>query len=146
MKFEIEKEELEAFRRKLPPEEQDEQFYFGRYVFDIVKARFMIAYMRLQPKDADVPRWSSRWWMCGEFNPDITFKLNGVCDADVIWDDIDINVPIIFLEARLPKRALDTQSILIDGHHRLRKAYLMELEWIGAYMIPQIYQSAIQVK
>lgn len=141
----INADELEAFRLTLPEYKRDEKFQFGRTLFDVVLARFLIRQLGIGHGMLDVKAWCKHLGMDREFNPVAKSPTYGVCDLDVLWDDVDTTEPIIVLSIEA-KRGRQFEWVIIDGNHRLRKAYLLDMPRIACYLILGEYRKLIKIK
>jgi hypothetical protein len=135
----INQKRFQEFLYSLPANVQNEVFdCFGLVQYSIPKALFVIKELNLVPIELNV-------FSCCE---PLTLHLpastsesyfTGVSDEAVCSDAINLSIPIIIVQhAWNPRKreAEDCGSIIIDGHKRLRKAFLQGREVIGGYNIP----------
>jgi hypothetical protein len=143
---EISKKELADYNAMLPEHRQDEVFTWGRHWFDIVKARIVIARAALPVKPFRVDDIIEAIGFNEEFDPE-GLPISGVLDLHLLMFDIDVMEPVMFLKfQRIIRRKVVEFPLLIDGHHRLRKAGLVGLKRLPAYVIPQEFQQFIQLR
>ena len=132
-----------AFIDSLPEDDQDECFEFFEHRFCIPVAKFLISRGLATMTFIPVKTWAERLGLNHGFNPGVISILTGVDDYNLLWSDFDTTVPVIILEVA---QSAWYHPLLIDGNHRLRKAFLLEQERLPAYLIPQEYQKLIEVK
>lgn len=136
----INPQELEAFRAALPETERHEQFDWLRNTYDVVIARFIIQQQSLATKKVNVKAWAEAFGMSGPENQDkLSFNiLTGVSDEKALADHINPTIPIIIIEHVFKSgRKNQSSHIILDGNHRLRKAFLKGLPDIEAYYLPK---------
>lgn len=127
---------LEEFRESLPEERRHEKFSLFHFGFDIVKAQFLIQKKKLPVIRLDVREWAQGLGLAGERKDEAISIMTGVCDSNVFRDVIDYSVPIIVAQFK-PRRGSEVVTWLIDGNHRLRRAFLEKAEDIPAYLLDE---------
>ena len=135
----INEAELEVFRQTIPEDARQERFEYLRLRIDIIRAKFLIQRDQLETQHISVTRWAQALGMAGEYNKGSLNSLTGVMDERAIAEHIDISQPLIICLYK-PKPKLPEQSILADGNHRLRKAFLNKVERLPVYVMPPMYQ------
>lgn len=134
----INQAELDAFKLTLPESIREEYFKWLITCYDIAKALFIIQRESLPKGEINVKVWAEATGLAGEpIDDDKVIRLfNGVEDRKAMLPHIDTTIPIIIVEHVWGKgKKKETSTLIIDGNHRLRKAFLTKQETIGAYYI-----------
>lgn len=143
----IEPAELEAFKQTLPTDLQKEVFCWLTHEYDIVAARFLIHKLSLPKRSIDVTAWATALGMAGPQNTDkLSFNMiTGVSDLDALKPEIDYTHPLIIAEHTFKSgRKTEVTSLVIDGNHRLRKAFIEKVEKLEAYVIERKFINLIR--
>jgi hypothetical protein len=125
----INQKKLSAFRKN----QVREYFSTPAGTYDIVLAKFLIDD---DMKDSEVVSVDELAANCGFVYPAVSDKdgflsfknkegMRVVVDHAHAQKDLDLDIPLI----------LNSQSQLIDGHHRLYRAYMLGVEWLNAYTL-----------
>src|SRR5213080_4731792 len=122
---------LEAFRLTLPESQRHETFRFFMIHWDIVRARYLIQQTN---KRLDVLPVAAAARAYGLDKPQTIDSAVRVNEQVAMSDAIDTNIPVILAliqgdEGTKPK------PILLDGLHRLYKAYREGRETIPCYAL-----------
>ncbi len=128
-------EGFEEFKKTLPAHVQGERFRLLYLTFDIEKALFLIKKYDLPVEQAEVAAWSRALGMEGKYEPDAIRIMNGVCDKDIMKNNINTKIPVIIVQMKF-KSADELMPMLIDGNKRLRRACLDGAKTVPAYHIP----------
>jgi hypothetical protein len=121
--------------------EEDEQvFLFGPFVYNIDKALKIIAADKERPTTPlPVAHWARS--LCLEKTLDEYMAegriplLRGELDEEYARTSADLTVPVIVGDLRLKDDGGEPGYMLIDGTHRLRRAYLEGRETLDAYVL-----------
>jgi hypothetical protein len=144
MKFKIDKQEYEAFLQTLPVDIRQECFTWLISRFDVPKALFLIHKHNLEVGEIGVEAWAKGLGMAGELElreGKTSWKINmltGVTDDDAVKPHINPDIPVVIVEHTWGRgKQKESGPLLIDGNHRLRKAFLEKREKIKAYYLPK---------
>lgn len=129
--------ELATFRAGLPEEERQEQFYFLRWGWDIVKARYLIAQTPHEVRGFPATEWAGRYGLDGA---DAAAGLIHVTDARARV--VDLTIPLIVGTAAVGGH---TGHLLLDGWHRCRRAVLEGIPTLPAYLLSLDETAAIEL-
>lgn len=135
----IDPREYEAFRQTLPEALRGEVYHFLHVSFDVTLARFLIHKGNLVPTPLGVELWATNMQLnWPEGRPNDAHLMNGVSDSLALKENIDPKIPVIVIEFAWKKGGVEeSMPFMIDGHKRLRKAFVQKLENIPAYYIPK---------
>lgn len=142
--------ELEAFRATLPERERNDCFRFGRYSWDVVKARCLVDLVPHPVRQIDITGAAKNYGydrlvnfyryhphlIPAEAKPSLLevrampFVLVGVEMQTVVHGEVDLSRPILIGLVRDEGRV---RSFILDGHYRLVKAL-----WLHQTRLPAI--------
>ncbi len=140
-----------AFKLTMPEDIREECFNWLNTTYSVMGALYLISRDALSCEEIDVVKWATPYGLARE--PDalnstsftISF-FNGVIDKDALKDSIDPEkYPIVLANhtwGRGKKR--ENTTLIIDGNHRLRKAFLKGMKTIRAYYLPEEYSKLIR--
>jgi hypothetical protein len=140
-----------AFKLTMPESLREECFRWLDTHYSIMGALYLISRDALLAEEIDVVKWATPYGLSREpEDPNATsFTIslfNGVMDKDALKDTIDPEkYPIILANhtwGRGKKR--ENTTLIIDGNHRLRKAFLKGMKTIRAYYLPEEYSKLIR--
>ena len=139
----IDMAEYEEFRKTLPEDIQNEVFkWIGSY-YDVARALYLIKREKLEVNSIKVMDWAKAFGMAGPLQDesDKVMYINimtGVKDSEAMKENIKPEgYPIIIVEHEFGKgKKKEMTNLVIDGNKRLRKAFLTNMEKIGAYYLP----------
>lgn len=127
---------IAAERRSNKPEESVEQreqrFRFGPWVFDVAGALVIVAESPREPRPMPVEPWARFYGITEPVEGSI--PLFGPRDLDVDYAlTTDLNEPVLI--ATMRNKAGGEFPLLIDGAHRLYRAYGEGVEKLPAYVL-----------
>lgn len=114
-------------------------FTFGPFVFDVDKALKIIATTPDRPtRPVSVTQWAKAIGVektLAEYHEGGTLPLlRGEIDEDYARTRADLSIPVIFADISV-KKGDEPNYMLIDGTHRLRRAFLEGVEQLDAYVL-----------
>lgn len=148
-KAKIDAAELEVFRATLPETERHERFEWLTAIYDVVMARFLIQKEKLAAQKISVKSWAEAFGMGGPENQErLSFNLlTGVSDGKALAENIDPSIPIILIEHTFKsKRKTESTTLILDGNHRVRKAFLKGQPEIEAFYLPKELSKLIKLR
>lgn len=121
-------------------EELGQYFTFGPFVYDIDKAlRIITADPNRDTTPLDVAHWAKSLSVeksLAEYMAEGRIPLlRGELDEEYARTRADLTIPVIVGDLRLKEDGGDPGFMLIDGTHRLRRAFLEGRESIDAYVL-----------
>jgi hypothetical protein len=141
--------EKEDYRLTLPEYRRYEKFQWLDKLYDVVAANIVIERYNLSLELMNqelVEAWAFALKLNYEFGTSPHYILGAHCDETHIQNgEIDLNRPLIYLQIVTGKgKNKKPHCILIDGVHRLRKAWLNKSN-LQAYFIPVNYEKLIKL-
>lgn len=114
-------------------------FTFGPFVFNVDKALKIIAKNPDRPTHpVSVAQWARAIGVektMEEYHAGGTLPLlRGQVDEEYARNEADLSIPVIFADIR-SKKEEEPNYMLIDGTHRLRRAFLEGREHLDAYVL-----------
>jgi hypothetical protein len=103
--------------------------------------------MQLPKRTINVVAWAKALSMDGPQNLEpLSFNmLTGVSDVDALKPNIEFTHPIIIAEHTWKSKGKhELSTIVIDGNHRLRKAFLQNIPSLEAYVLEKKYLKHIR--
>lgn len=144
--------ELREFAKTLPEGKREEIFIFLDRRYDIVKAKFLIKQLDLKPVEAKVEDLAAKTYLdypkgtksapILAINVDDRYIEEHFGTEDKV---IDLNEPLIFAVSSFGRgKDKSLGSILIDGNHRVRKAFLLGVETLQAYVLSEAVTKRVE--
>lgn len=134
---------INEFRNNLPENQRDECYQLLSFTFDIAIARFIIQNDKpenVQYASIPVKAWAEYMGLDKKCQSDgISLRMFYVDDARAMTDEIDCSIPVIL--GSVPCGGKEHESFLIDGTHRLYKAYHSGIERIPAIVLDKLQTS-----
>lgn len=124
--------QIEAFRQSLPESHRYEEHHFLVTRWDVVKARYLIQQTN---KRLDTLTVKSAAKAYGFDKPQSMDSLYYVDPVRAMSDAIDPDIPVILALIARERQGEPPIPILIDGYHRLYKAYREERIRIPCYAL-----------
>lgn len=119
---------LEEFRATLPEHNQQEGYVFMQLCFDVVKGAWLTQGQEPKVLSVDeVNAWAKTYALNYPKGDTCMSLLCGVREADLLarYDTIDLDHPAMIAKVAVGRgKAKATSTLMLDGFHRLRKAFL----------------------
>ena len=124
--------QLAAFRQSLPESDRFEVHRFFVARWDIVKARYLVSQPGRQLDTLNVRTAAKAF----KFDQPQTMESWAIIDPQrAMSEEIDPDIPVILALIAREKEGEPPIPLLIDGHHRLYKAYREERITIPCYAL-----------
>jgi len=148
-KMKLDHAQLKEFELTLSGYKQGEWFVFVSRQYDIVAAKFLIHKLELEPVQINVKEAASNAYLAYGDNAvplfahiDDDFLSNHLVLEDKM---IDLSDPLIYAVSTFGRgKDKQTGRLLIDGHHRLRKAFLLGVETLPAYVLSELITKQVE--
>lgn len=118
----IDQVQLAAFRQNLPESQRNETFRYFMVRWDIVKARYLIQKRNTPPDVLLVAITAHTYGLDTPRDSDKAVYAVHVDEMRAMSEEIDTNIPVI-LALIQGDEGEESKPILIDGLHRLYKAF-----------------------
>ena len=118
-------------------------------IWDVVKALYLIQELKLEPSQLDVDSYAE---VLGVAKPKDQDCHSFFCHVDNKYiknnyDEIDLTRPVIIVEYYIGKgKEKQLTKTLLDGRHRLRKAYAERVEELPCYVIKDDHEKLIRLR
>lgn len=129
----IDYQQLEAFRQSLPAQERFELYRFFTVTWDIVKARFLASQPGRRLDTLNVAQTARAYGFDKPYSIETSFTY--VDPIRAMSSAIDPDTPVILALIAREKAGEPPIPMLIDGLHRLYKAYREERITIPCYAL-----------
>lgn len=138
-KYNIDLVDYRAFKETLPADVRQETFTYFSVSYDVTLMLYLIKKENCKLVKLGVVDWSNAMDM--DHPKDETGEaidaIHGISDKEVFEDNINPDIPIILISHEWEKgKKKGSEPLIIDGHKRLRRAFLEGRKVIQAYQVP----------
>lgn len=141
--------DLESFRLTLPEYRRHETSVYCFRSWDVVKALYLIQKLNLDPSTLDVESAAEALGINQPKGKDCNSIFCYINNNHLKkhYDTIDLTNPVILVHYSIGKgKSKEIVKTLLDGRHRLRKAYLEEVRSLPYFIINETNEKLISIR